>query len=79
MECVALKMSPICSFLVAVGEGLGIGELVSVGLCMVTSHLCFHIAHCDAASIVSVICCSVVWCWLIPNSFSSLVMGLFSS
>ncbi len=79
MECVALKMSPICSFLVAVGEGLGIGVFGSVGLCMVTSHLCFQIAHCDAASIVSVIWCSSVLLWLMPNSFSSLVIGLLSN
>ncbi len=75
----ALRMSPSCSFLVVCGEGLGVGWVVLDGSCIVTSQRCFHIAHWDAASIISVSCCSMVVLCCVPKSFSSLVIGLLSS
>ncbi len=69
-------MSPICIFVVVFGEGFGVGVLLLWGSYIVTSQRCFQIAHCDAARIISVICCVIVLLSLIPQSFSSFVIGL---
>ena len=69
-------MSPICSFVVVFGEGFGVGVLLLWGSYIVTSQRCFQIAHCDAARIMSVICCVIVLLSLIPKSFSSFVIVL---
>ena len=53
-----------------------VGVLLLWGSYIVTSQRCFQIAHCDAARIMTVICCVIVLLSLIPKSFSSFVIGL---
>ncbi len=72
----ALRMSPICGFVVVFGEEFGVGVLLLLGSYIVTLQRCFQIAHCDAARFMSVICCVIVLQSLIPKSFSLFVIGL---